>query len=493
MKYALNTQGLIDSKADCLVIAIPEDGEWPTSSAAADQQIDGQLKKLVKNGDFNGSLGTTFMLPLADGMPWERILLVGTGKLKELTVGGYRKLVAAAVGRLTDSACKHALLTLAEIPVLDRDEAWRVTLVTRVAEETIYRFSDYKSKKPAKQRLTQITVDVSGSDKRLEQALKAGEAIGHGMNITRDLGNTPPNICHPEWLARQAKDLAKKQSTLKVETLGEKDMKELGMNAALAVSAGSKQPARLIVIHYQGGKKGDQPHVLVGKGITFDTGGISLKPGEGMDEMKYDMCGAASVFGTMAALAELKPKVNVIGVIIAAENMPDGEATRPGDIVTTMSGQTVEILNTDAEGRLVLCDALTYVERFKPASVLDIATLTGACIIALGNQASAVMSNNDALAQKLVALGEQNGDRTWQLPLWDEYQRQLDSNFADMQNIGGRPAGSITAACFLSRFTKTYTWAHLDIAGVAWLSGKEKGATGRPVPLLMDYVLSHAS
>lgn len=493
MKYALNSQGLIDTKADCLVIAIPEKGDWSASADAADQQLDGQLRKLVKSGDFNPKQGNTLLLPLADQFPWARVLLVGAGKLEDLSVSAYRKIIAGAIGRLSDSASKHALITLAEIAVKDRDEAWRVGMITRVTEESLYQFAEYKSKKPNKLKLAHVTVNVSGEDRHLTEALKNGEATGQGMNVARDLGNTPPNVCNPEWLAKQAKALGKKHDNLTVEVLGEKEMKELGMNCALSVSAGSTQPARLIVMNYQGGKSKDKPHVLVGKGITFDSGGISIKPGAGMDEMKYDMCGAASVFGTMTAITELKPKINVIGVVIAAENMPDGSASRPGDIVTTMSGQTVENLNTDAEGRLVLCDALTYVERFKPASVIDIATLTGACVVALGNQCSAVMSNDDALAQKLVALGEQNGDRTWQMPLYEEYQRQLDSNFADMQNIGGPGAGAITAACFLSRFTKDYTWAHLDIAGIAWLTGKEKGATGRPVPLLLDYVLSHVS
>ena len=312
------------------------------------------------------------------------------------------------------------------------------------------------------------------------------------MNFTRDLGNTPPNICHPTWLAEQAEKLAKDNDVIKTDVLDEKQMQKLGMHSLLSVSAGSAQPAKLIVMEYRGGKAKDKPYVLVGKGITFDTGGISLKPGEGMDEMKYDMGGAAAVFGAMKTIAEAKPKINVVAVIAAAENMPSGTATRPGDIVTSMSGQTIEILNTDAEGRLVLCDALTYVKKFDPEVVVDMATLTGACIIALGSHATGLLSNNDTLANELLAAGERAGDRAWRLPLWDEYQSQLDSNFADMQNIGGRPAGTITAACFLSRFTKDYPWAHLDIAGTAWLSGKAKGSTGRPVPMLVDYLMSHA-
>jgi len=321
-----------------------------------------------------------------------------------------------------------------------------------------------------------------------QKALTRAEALAKGIALTRTLGDEPGNVCHPTYLAKEAQRIAKAHSTVKVEVLSEAEMKRLGMGAFLAVSAGSAQPGKLIVLRYSGGARNAAPHVLVGKGITFDTGGISLKPGPGMDEMKYDMCGAASVLGTLSAVAEAQLPVNVIGVIAAAENMPSGVATRPGDIVKTMSGQTVEILNTDAEGRLVLCDALTYAERFKPASVVDIATLTGAAVIALGSPATALYANNDDLAAALLEAGEGTGDRAWRMPLWEAYQKQLKSNFADMANIGGREAGSVTAACFLARFTKAYPWAHLDIAGSAWRTGADKGATGRPVRLLMRYL-----
>jgi leucyl aminopeptidase len=312
------------------------------------------------------------------------------------------------------------------------------------------------------------------------------------MAFTRDLGNLPPNICHPSYLAEEAKSLGKEHKNLKIEIHDEKKLKELGMGAFLAVSIGSEQPPRLIVMNYQGGKKSDKPFVLVGKGITFDTGGISIKPAAGMDEMKFDMCGAASVFGTLRAVLELQLPINLVCLLACAENMPSGSATRPGDIVSTMSGQTVEILNTDAEGRLVLCDTLTYAERFKPQAVIDIATLTGACVVALGGHTSGLMGNNDELIGQLLDAGKQADDRAWQLPLFDEYQEQLDSPFADIANIGGPKGGTITAGCFLSRFAKAYNWAHLDIAGTAWLSGKDKGATGRPVPLLTQYLLDRA-
>jgi leucyl aminopeptidase len=331
---------------------------------------------------------------------------------------------------------------------------------------------------------------VAGQRHACERACREALAIAAGMALTRDLGNLPPNLCHPSFLADEARALAKAHKNLKVEVLDEKKLRELGMGSFLAVAQGSEQPPRLIVLNYQGADKADKPYVLVGKGITFDTGGISLKPGLNMDEMKYDMCGAASVFGVFQAVLQLQLPINLVGLLACAENMPSGRATRPGDIVTSMSGQTIEILNTDAEGRLVLCDALTYAERFKPQSVIDIATLTGACIVALGSNVSGLMGNNDTLIRQLLKAGESADDRAWQLPLFDEYQEQLDSPFADIANIGGPKAGTITAGCFLSRFAKQYHWAHLDIAGTAWISGgKDKGGTGRPVPLLTQYLL----
>jgi leucyl aminopeptidase len=326
-----------------------------------------------------------------------------------------------------------------------------------------------------------------------KKGLSYGHAVGNGMNTARQLGNLPANICTPSYLASQAKALAKGQAKVTTTVLTEADMKKLKMGSLLSVSAGSDQPAKLIVIKYQGAKTGVKPVVLVGKAVTFDTGGISLKPGGGMDEMKYDMCGGASVFGVINALIESQLPVNVIGIVPATENMPNGNATKPGDVVTSMSGQTIEILNTDAEGRLILCDALTYAERFKPAAVIDIATLTGAVIGALGKVGAGLLANDDELAEQLLTSGTRSGDRAWRLPLWEEYDQLLKSNFADMANIGGPQAGTITAACFLARFTKKYKWAHLDVAGTAWISGPQKGATGRPVPLLMDYICRQAS
>ena len=325
-----------------------------------------------------------------------------------------------------------------------------------------------------------------------EKAVEHGLAIAKGVKVTKDVANMPPNICNPAYLWEQAQQMAEEYDSVSVEVVNEANMKDLGMNSYLAVGRGSENESLMSIIHHKGGADDQAPLVLVGKGLTFDSGGISLKPGDGMDEMKYDMGGAASVLGVMHTVAALNLPINVIGVLAGCENMPDANAYRPGDILTTMSGQTVEVLNTDAEGRLVLCDALTYVERFDPETVVDVATLTGACIIALGKHATGLMSTHNPLAHELLNASEQASDRAWRLPLWDDYQEQLESPFADMANIGGRPAGSITAGCFLSRFTKKYNWAHLDIAGTAWNSGKNKGATGRPVPMLAQFLMNRA-
>lgn len=357
---------------------------------------------------------------------------------------------------------------------------------------TSYRFNLPSVKKPKVSKLKKICLvaTTSAELKHFKQGLSKGSAFGLGINIARHLGDLPGNICTPDYLAQESKKLTKRSSNVTVKILNEKQMDRLGMHSFLSVSKGSCEEGKLICIEYKG-KTSSSPNVIVGKGITFDTGGISLKPGNAMDEMKYDMCGAASVIGTMNALIHMQAKVHVVAVIAAAENMPNENASKPGDIVTSMSGQTIEILNTDAEGRLVLCDALTYVERYKPKSVIDIATLTGACVVALGKHASALYSNNDKLSKKLLESSALTHDRVWQMPLWDDYQNQLNSNFADMANIGGPGGGSITAACFLSRFTKKYPWAHLDIAGTAWLNGAQKGSTGRPVSLLTHYLLNN--
>ena len=479
-------------KTATLVIAVGEGRKLGASAKAVDEATGGAIANLLKRGDLAGKVGQTLLLQDLPNLKAERVLLVGAGKERELSDRAYRKLVSAVLGNLKNLGGADAVLALGDLAVKGRNAHGKARLQVETLADGTYVFDRFKSQKAEAPKLKKITLLADKADTAaVEQGAREAQAIANGMALTRDLGNLPPNLCHPTFLGEQAKALGKEFKGLKVEVLDEKKLRELGMGSFLAVAQGSDQPPRLIVLQYNGAKKKDEaPHVLVGKGITFDTGGISLKPGLGMDEMKFDMCGAASVFGTFRAVLELQLPINLVGVMACAENMPSGGATRPGDIVTTMSGQTVEILNTDAEGRLVLCDALTYVERFKPQSVVDIATLTGACIVALGSNTSGLMGNNDALVKQLLKAGEVADDRAWQLPLFDEYQEQLDSPFADIANIGGPKAGTITAGCFLSRFAKKFHWAHLDIAGTAWISGgKDKGATGRPVPLLTQYLL----
>ncbi|KAF1054139.1 MAG: Cytosol aminopeptidase [Stenotrophomonas maltophilia] len=479
-------------KTATLVLAVGEGRKLGATAQAVDAASGGAISAVLKRGDLAGKVGQTLLLQDLASLKAERVLLVGAGKERELSDRAFRKLVSAVLGNLKNLGGSDATLALGDLAVKGRDAHGKARLLAETLTDGLYVFDRFKSQKAEAPKLKKITLLAAKTDAAaVEQGTRQGQAIANGMALTRDLGNLPPNLCHPTFLGEQAKALGKEFKSLKVEVLDEKKIRELGMGSFLAVAQGSDQPPRLIVLHYNGAKKKDEaPHVLVGKGITFDTGGISLKPGLGMDEMKFDMCGAASVFGTFRAVLELQLPINLVGVMACAENMPSGGATRPGDIVTTMSGQTVEILNTDAEGRLVLCDALTYVERFKPQSVIDIATLTGACIVALGSHTSGLMGNNDGLVRQLLKAGEEADDRAWQLPLFDEYQEQLDSPFADIANIGGPKAGTITAGCFLSRFAKKFHWAHLDIAGTAWISGgKDKGATGRPVPLLTQYLL----
>lgn len=495
MELVVKSVAAASVKTATLVIAVGENRKLGAVTKAVDQATEGAISAVLKRGDLAGKPGQTLLLHNLPGLKAERVLLVGSGKDEALGDRAWRKLVASVAGVLKGLNGADAVLALDDIAVSNRDAHYgKYRLLAETLQDGEYVFDRFKSQKVEPRALKKVTLlaDKAGQAD-VERAVKHASAIATGMAFTRDLGNLPPNLCHPSFLAEQAKDLGKAHKALKVEVLDEKKIKDLGMGAFYAVGQGSDQPPRLIVLNYQGGKKADKPFVLVGKGITFDTGGISLKPGAGMDEMKYDMCGAASVMGTLRAVLELQLPINLVCLLACAENMPSGGATRPGDIVTTMSGQTVEILNTDAEGRLVLCDTLTYAERFKPQAVIDVATLTGACIVALGSHTSGLMGNNDDLVGQLLDAGKRADDRAWQLPLFDEYQEQLDSPFADMGNIGGPKAGTITAGCFLSRFAKAYNWAHMDIAGTAWVSGgKDKGATGRPVPLLTQYLLDRA-
>ncbi|HEX7636163.1 MAG TPA: leucyl aminopeptidase [Noviherbaspirillum sp.] len=488
--------GIAGVKTGCLVVGVFDDKKL--SQAARDLDHKSAISAAVKSGDITGKAGSTLLLRGLDGITAERILLVGLGSKESVNNKNFSSAVQAAARILSSLGAADAVIALPLEEVKDRDVAWAVRASVLALRDGAYRYDTTKSKKddtPAGVKKIAFAVSAAGTASA-KAAITQGVAIANGMALTKDLGNLPSNICTPTYLADTAKKLAK-DFKFGIEVLDRKQIEALKMGSLLSVTKGSEEPPKFIILKHMGGKQKDAPIVLVGKGITFDSGGISIKPGANMDEMKYDMCGAASVLGTFRAIGELGLKLNVIGVIPTCENMPSGRASKPGDIVTSMSGQTIEILNTDAEGRLILCDALTYVERFKPAAVVDIATLTGACVTALGHHNSGLFTRHDeahdALANELLAAGRATGDTAWRMPIEDAYQEQLKSNFADMANIGGPPGGSITAACFLERYTKKYTWAHLDIAGTAWKSGSAKGATGRPVPLLTTFLVNRAN
>ncbi|MCP4408450.1 MAG: leucyl aminopeptidase [Gammaproteobacteria bacterium] len=495
MKFKVKTAAPETQDTACVIVGIFLSNRLSAAAKRLDQACGGIISDILSGGDMGGETGDILTLYKPPNIPCQRIILVGCGSQRKFTDLTYRKIIGNSAKQLRKLGIKEAVSYLPELPLKDRDIAWKLRQAVISTVDALYTFEQTKSKKKSPRKsLEQLVLMVARKQDSApgKQAVNEGVAIAAGQSLAKDLGNLPGNLCTPGYLAEQAGALAKKHHKLRVSVMDEDEMQKLGMGALLSVSRGSAQPAKLITLEYKGAPKTAKPIVLVGKGITFDTGGISMKPAPAMDEMKFDMCGAASVLGTVLACARMKLPIHLVGIIASAENMPGSRATKPGDIVTTMSGKTVEILNTDAEGRLVLCDALTYVERFKPSAVIDIATLTGACIIALGHHPSGLLSNDETLSKTLLTAGKNSGDQAWQLPLWDEYQNQLDSNFADMANIGGRSAGTITAGCFLSRFTKKYDWAHLDIAGTAWHSGKQKGATGRPVPLLIQYLMDQA-
>ena len=492
MKYGTRTGNAAKARTQCAIVGVYENGQLSPSARVLDKASKGYLRKVLKRGDISGKTHQILLLHDVPNVGAMRVLLVGLGNEKSMTSAKYADIARTVIGKIKATSSRTNLCCLLEVDVPDRGIDWKTQRIVESFEAGLYSFTEMKGKPPENTDSIE-SVDLLLDDKsKVETVLSAiavGSALTAGINSAKTLGNLPGNICTPTYLADQAKQLAKDYSSITTKVVEEKEIEKLGMGAFMSVTRGSGQPGKLIVITHKGGKPKDAPHVLVGKGITFDTGGISLKPGGGMHEMIWDMCGAASVFGTMVAIAEQGLAMNVVGVIAAAENMPSGDASRPGDIVTTMSGQTVEILNTDAEGRLVLCDALTYIDQFNPKTVIDVATLTGACIIALGSHASAMYANDDGVASDLTQAGEDSLDRVWRMPLWEDYQVQIDSAFADMANIGGREAGSITAACFLARFTKKYRWAHLDVAGTAFKgSGPSKGSTGRPVSLLFEYL-----
>ena len=476
MEFTIKTGSPAKLKTGLLVLGAFAGGKLSALTAAVDGATEGRIAALIKRGDLDDKAGSTLLIPDLAGTQAERVLLVSLGKAEDFGDKAYRDALGAAAKVISSSAAKDAVLALADIELEGRSLSWRLQQAARIVADGAYRFDALKSdqgKKTRKERgARKLTLLVSSElSAELDTAVLQGHAIATGMALAKDLGNLPGNICTPTHLAETAQALGK-QYKFGVEVLERADMEKLGMGSFLSVARGSHQPPKFIVMEYKGGKAKAKPIVLVGKGITFDTGGISLKPAAEMDEMKYDMCGAASVLGTFKAVAQMGLPINLVGLIPTTENMPGGGATKPGDVVTSMSGQTIEVLNTDAEGRLILCDALTYA--------------------ALGKIPSGLLANDDDLSAELLKRGTESGDRAWQLPLWDEYQELLKSNFADMGNIGGRYAGTITAACFLARFTKAYKWAHLDIAGTAWVSGEAKGATGRPVPLLSGFLIGLA-
>ncbi len=495
MEFQVKTGDLAKLKTPCLILGVFAEAALSGPAGAVDRATGGRLAAALAKGDLGDEVGRTLMLYDLPGLKAERVLLVGCGDPKAFSRASLRKAAAAAIALANQGQAGEALCALPAL-IPEGSDPYRATRDTLLAAaEQAYRFDQTKSApKPPKRPLARL--DLWAPDKQAaklaRRAAAHGSAIADGLSLARDLGNLPGNLCTPTYLADQALALAERFPRLQVDVLEREAMEALGMGALLSVARGSRQPPKLILMSYRGGQPEEKPVVLVGKGLTFDAGGISIKPAANMDEMKFDMCGGASVFGTLLACLELELPLNLIGVVPASENLPDGAANKPGDVVTSLSGQTIEVLNTDAEGRLILCDALTYSERFDPEVLIDIATLTGACAVALGSHPSGLMGNDEALVAEILEAGDRSGDRAWRLPLWDDYQTQLDSNFADMANVGGKEGGAITAACFLARFTKKLRWAHLDIAGTAWRSGKEKGATGRPVPLLTELLLKRA-
>ncbi|MDN4502821.1 leucyl aminopeptidase [Alteromonadaceae bacterium BrNp21-10] len=496
MEFSVKSGSPEKQRSACIVVGVFEPRRLTPVAEQLDEISGGYISNLIRRGDLEGKAGQMLLLHHLPNILSERVLLVGCGKERELDERQFKQIVAKSISTLNETGSMEAVCFLTELHVKGRDTYWKVRQAVETTLDSLYVFDQLKSKKSDQRRpLRKIVFNVP-TRRELptgERAIEQGLAVAAGVKVCKDVANMPPNICNPVYLHEQAKLLAEQYEHVEVEAVNEAQMAELGMNSYLAVGRGSVNESIMSIIHHRGGPQSQAPVVLVGKGLTFDSGGISIKPGEAMDEMKYDMGGAAGVLGAMNAIAALKLPINVIGILAGCENMPDANAYRPGDILTTMSGQTVEVLNTDAEGRLVLCDALTYVERFNPDVVIDVATLTGACIVALGKHASGLLSTHNPLAHEILNASEQSSDKAWRLPLWDEYQEQLESPFADFSNLGGRGAGTITAACFLSRFTKKYNWAHLDVAGTAWISGgKNKGSTGRPVPLLTQFLINRA-
>ena len=482
-------------RVECLVLGVHDGNELTPIGERVDEAAQGTLAQVLADGDLGPAVGATVLVHRPRGLAAKRVLLVRIGARRALDDRGFQQAALAAARAVVGTGARGVSDFLGEAEVAGRDEAWQIRRIAEAYCDAVYRFDEGKSgrdEKPVGPRLRHASIGVAGDRTAAGRAVAEAAAIGAGKRLARDLGNRPGNVCTPGHLAECAMALAEEFDAVSTEVLEEERLRELGMGALLAVARGSRQPPKLIVVRYAGAAEGNAPVALVGKGVTFDSGGISIKSAAAMDEMKFDMCGAASVLGTVRAAAQLGLALNVVALVPAVENLPGGNACKPGDIVTTHSGRTVEILNTDAEGRLILCDALSCAERYDPDTMIDVATLTGACIIALGHIATGLFTNSRELGDALLSAGTRAGDRCWELPIWPEYEKALKSNFADVANVGGRPAGSITAAAFLARFARERSWAHLDIAGTAWESGKNKGATGRPVPLLVQYLLDRA-
>jgi len=490
MKLNLLNESPLQIESECLVIGISAGGPLSMSAQFLDEASGGGISKMLDSGDIETGLGKTTLLHGLKGTSARRVLITGLGKVEKLDPPRFDRACLAAGKRLRDHALETCHICIHDVEFGETTPQWRLRQAALAVHRANYLYTVTKRLKddsPVPLKSACFLADES-----FQSSLAKAEAFALGFEKARQLGDLPANICNPAYLAQEAVSIAGHYENVTVEILEEEDMAELGMDALLAVSRGSVNPAKLIVLRYSGAAEDEQPTVLVGKGITFDSGGLSLKSGENMMQMKYDMGGAAGVMGAFVSCAKLQLPINVVCVVAAAENMPDGNACKPGDVLTSMSGKTIEVLNTDAEGRLILCDALTYCEKFNPRVLIDVATLTGACVVALGHHASGLMSNDDQLANALVAAGNDIVDRAWRLPLWEEYRVQLESPFADMKNVGGMAGGVLTAGCFLSRFAEDQKWAHLDIAGSSWKWGADDGATGRPVGLLTQYLLDQA-
>ena len=495
MEFVATGGSLAKQRTGCIVVGVYEGGKLSPSAMELDAAFDYALNAALSRGDLDGELGTTLLLTRMAEAAFERVLLVGLGAEREFVESSYHTALCAATRMLRTTGAAEVTLCLNELPVNGRDGSWKIEQAVLAVMDGMYRFDKLKSEPPKRKRaLEKVVIHVADRFQvsAAEAAIGRAMAIAEGVTLAKDLGNLPANICTPTHLAEQARKLGSEHG-FDVKILDREDIEKLGMNAFLAVAAGSGQPPKFIVMEYHGAARDAPPVVLVGKGITFDTGGLDIKSAANMEQMKFDMCGAASVFGALRVAALMKLPLNVVGIVPAAENMPDGNAIKPGDVVTTMSGQTVEILDTDSEGRVVLCDALTYAEKYKPAVVVDVATLTGGIVSALGEIATGVFSNSDALVREVLEAGDSAWDRAWHMPLWHEYQDTFKSDVADFANVGPHGDCAITAACFLSRFTRRYPWVHLDIAGTATKSGEDKGATGRPVALLAHFLAGRAA